>query len=594
MITANNYYNKINSIGANQLPPTLLKSHELVNKVTQEGASWETYNGNSTIKRMIDLYFTKLNEYAEQHKPKQSAKKEAPKREQKTTKEKSNIVPTVKTVKAKKVDTANQVEHIEDELKFIKRFTLLNGKTKTAEQVLGFLNSVQKAIIEKRIRKTSPYAAEIKIIQEKLVQTYNAMGTSIQIHLKPETMEKMIKLVKSEKVMPSIKFIKRYVSLQGKVGVKDKAKKLLNDMQKAVKQGVLTKADKYSDKVNTMYLNLHNLITKPKQHDALDISKHELNGLMGILNSCGCGCNGLDGVEDEDEPSRPANQIMNSVDFAKMQFDSIGFKGKWLDFIGDPAQGFTAMVFGKPKMGKSYLCIDFAGYLSRNHGKVLYVAKEEKLDATLQKKLNDTNVKHPNLFVSDYLPGNLSEFDYVFIDSVNKMELQPNDLEALKTSFPNVSFIYVFQTTKEGNFRGSNHFQHDVDVVIEVPEKGRATQNGRFNQGGEMQIFDEDGSNPVNELNGVSRKKKNNSRFPDWTEPKDLNPADWRSLKIIKKYYDEGDYQSAMNHAMYNSDTEIREAIPPNVWLEIGGQLTSTGRERLRVLLETYPEKDNS
>jgi hypothetical protein len=591
MITANNYYNQINSIGANQLPPTLLKSHELVNKVTQEGASWETYNGNSTIKRMIDLYFTKLNEYAEQHKPKRTVKNEAPKREVKTTQPKSNIAPPKKTVTAKKVDTANQVEHIEDELKFIKRFTLLNGKTKTAEQVLGFLNSVQKAIIEKRIRKTSPYANEIKIIQEKLVQVYNAMGTSIQIHLKPETMEKMIKLVKSEKVMPSIKFIKRYVSLQGKVGVKDKAKKLLDDMQKAVKQGVLTKADKYSDKVNAMYLNLHNLITKPKQHDALDISKYELNGLMGILNSCGCGCNGLDGVEDDDEQSRPANQIMNSVDFAKLQFDSIGFKGKWLDFIGDPSQGFTAMVFGKPKMGKSYLCIDFAGYLSRNHGKVLYVAKEEKLDATLQKKLNDTNVKNPNLFVSDYLPGNLSEFDYVFLDSVNKMELQPNDLESLKTNFPNVSFIYVFQTTKEGNFRGSNHFQHDVDVVIEIPEKGRATQNGRFNQGGEMQIFDEDGSTPVNELNGVSRKKKNASRFPDWTEPKDLNASDWRSLKIIKKYYDEGDYQSAMNHAMYNSDTEIREAIPPNVWLEIGGQLTPTGRERLRVLLETYPEK---
>jgi hypothetical protein len=489
MITANNYYNQINSIGANQLPPTLLKSHELVNKVTQEGASWETYNSNSTIKRMIDLYFTKLNEYAEQHKPKQPVKKEAPKPEQKAPQVKRHTTPIEKKVTPKKVDNANQVEHIEDELKFIKRFTLLNGKTKTAEQVLGFLNSVQKAIIEKRIRKTSPYAAEIKLIQEKLVQTYNAMGTSIQIHLKPETMEKMIKLVKSEKVMSSIKFIKRYVSLQGKVGVKDKAKKLLVDLQKAVKKGVLTKGDKYADKLNAIYLNLHNLITKPKQHDALDISKHELNGLMGILNSCGCECNGLEGVEDENEPSRPANRIMNSVDFAKMQFDSIGFKGNWLDFIGDPSKGFTAMVFGKPKMGKSYLCIDFAGYLARNHGKVLYVAKEEKLDATLQKKLNDTNVKHPNLFVSDYLPDTLKTYDYVFIDSVNKMELLPSDLDKLKANNPGVSFIYVFQTTKEGNFRGSNHFQHDVDVVIEVPEKGKAIQNGRFNQGGEMQIF---------------------------------------------------------------------------------------------------------
>ena len=130
MITANNYYNQINSIGVHQLPPTLLKSHELVNKVTQEGASWETYNGNSTIKRMIDLYISKLNEYVEQNPPKKpsnSVKKEIPKREPKATQSKVNTTTKAKPKPTKKVDTANQVEHIEDELKFIKRFTLLNG-----------------------------------------------------------------------------------------------------------------------------------------------------------------------------------------------------------------------------------------------------------------------------------------------------------------------------------------------------------------------------------------------------------------------------------------------------------------------------------
>lgn len=81
--------------------------------------------------------------------------------------------------------------------------------------------------------------------------------------------------------------------------------------------------------------------------------------------------------------------VMSSTDFTNLQFNTIGFKDKWLDFIGDPAPGFTAMVFGMPKMGKSYLCVDFAGYLARNHGKVLYVAKEEKLDKTLQDKLKE-------------------------------------------------------------------------------------------------------------------------------------------------------------------------------------------------------------
>jgi len=147
------------------------------------------------------------------------------------------------------------------------------------------------------------------------------------------------------------------------------------------------------------------------------------------------------------------------------------------------------MIFGKPKMGKSYLCVDFAGYLARHHGNTLYVAREEKLDATLQKKLNDKAVKHPCLDVSDHLPGDLSRYQFIFLDSVNKLGLSPQDLEQLKQENPGKSFIDVHQTTKDGKFRGTNEYQHDVDVVIEVPEKGKAVQFGRFNQGGEIEIF---------------------------------------------------------------------------------------------------------
>ena len=206
----------------------------------------------------------------------------------------------------------------------------------------------------------------------------------------------------------------------------------------------------------------------------------------------------LDGIEPEElgetiaEPSPPAPPtVMNSMDFARLHFDTLGFTGKWKELIGDPCEGFTAMVYGKPKMGKSYLCIDLAGYLARHHGDTLYVAKEEKLDATLQKKLSDQDVKHPSLFVSDHLPDDLSPYTFIFLDSVNKLGLTPADLDELKARNPGKSFIYIFQTTKEGNFRGANAFQHDVDVVIELPEKGHAVQFGRFNQGGEMRVFGE-------------------------------------------------------------------------------------------------------
>ncbi len=49
-----------------------------------------------------------------------------------------------------------------------------------------------------------------------------------------------------------------------------------------------------------------------------------------------------------------------------------------------------------------------------------------------------------------------------------------------------------------------------------------------------------------------------------------MNPSDWRALKIIKKYYDEGKYAEAMQYALYSADTAIRDEIPPNVWLEMG------------------------
>ena len=207
--------------------------------------------------------------------------------------------------------------------------------------------------------------------------------------------------------------------------------------------------------------------------------------MEGILG--GCSCHNLNGFDDDLQGDKPV--IMNSMDFANMRFKTLGLGGKWLDLIGDPSTNFSIMVFGKPKMGKSYLCIDFAGYLARNHGKVLYVAKEEGLDKTLQDKLNDKEVKHQNLYVASALPDSLSYYDFIFLDSVNKLGLQPEELNRLKAMYPQKAFIYIFQTTKDGRFRGANTFQHDVDSVIEVPERGKAVQFGRFNQGGELDIF---------------------------------------------------------------------------------------------------------
>jgi len=178
--------------------------------------------------------------------------------------------------------------------------------------------------------------------------------------------------------LPSVGFIKRYINLNGKVGTKDKARLLLGQINRAYQQGKVNDRDPYVVEMHEIKKNLEQFLAD-KAIKTLAIEKNTLNGLHGIVNGCSCqNLNGFDGDDDGGSYGQPA--VMNSMDFANMHFDTLGFKGKWLELIGDPSTNFSLMVYGKPKMGKSYLCVDFAGYLARNHGKVLYVAREEGLD----------------------------------------------------------------------------------------------------------------------------------------------------------------------------------------------------------------------
>ena len=599
-ITTENYFDTVKKFDLKELPEVLFLSHEFIVKGTDNGKDWSAFGTDAGFTRMTKLVFQKLEEFMNSKKENLSG----------TTQEEKMDGTKGNENKPKKV---NPYSKIGMEIKFIHRFLAFHDKILYKNTFEIFIDELQKAIQKKEITKKSPVAKDIISMQNAVINAFNTMKNAKHFVLKPET-------------------IKRYKTI--------------------------------IEKYENAYEDLDDEPTEKKP-------KRKSIGLNGIAQSNG--------------------KIMSSLDFANLEFSTIGLKDKWLKFIGDPAPGFTAMVYGRPKMGKSYLCVDFAGYLARNHGKVLYVAKEEKLDATLQKKLKDKDVANENLFVTDNLPKNLSEYQFVFLDSVNKIGLSPQELTKLKTDNPGVSFIYIFQSTKEGKFRGTNEFQHDVDIVIEVPEQGKAIQYGRFNQGSEMNIFEE----PEGELSGIKsevmeieaefpvplgeifiyikrkgekeedivdilekepergnsemkkiansiiRKKnlkikilevehsyndssniihgvayftiklsgekkdlkkiagndkemdydwdaphdgtKKNKTPKDWTEPKWLNEADWRDLKIIKNYYDKKDYKSAMNHAM-NCDTVIREEIPPDVWKKMGGQLTKTGEEKLKAM----------
>lgn len=486
MITVQNYHDKIASIDFSTMPEALRKGHEFVKKVTSNGAHWDNYHASETIKKTIDTYLEKLAAHLKQGTKQRHTVKRFDKSSN-TWEDTTTKKPKKAAGKAKKPDLyqPSMVERIPEELRFIRRFVNMNGKPKDKEDILRFVNGLQKAILEKRIRKTSPHVEHIRFIQDTLIEAYNNMGKTITISLKPDTFEALKKAADDEKVMSSVGFIKRYINLNGKTGTKEKARLLLGQINRAYDQGKINDRDPYVVEMHEIKKNLENFLSE-KSAKFLEIEKNTLNGLQGIIGGCSChNLNGFDG--DEGAGAQPV--VMNSMDFANMRFNTLGLQGKWLQLIGDPSTNFSIMVYGKPKMGKSYLCVDFAGYLARNHGKVLYVAREEGLDKTLQDKLNDKEVKHPNLYMASTIPASLTFYDFIFLDSVNRLGLKPEDLNKLRSMYPDKSFVFIFQTTKEGKFKGANTFQHDVDSVIEVPERGKAVQYGRFNSGGEISIF---------------------------------------------------------------------------------------------------------
>ena len=485
MLNTNNYFQKSQSIDWESLPEALSKGNKLVEGASQN--NWAAYNSNENIKRVVDAYFQKLSDYLDKNRSAPTQKSMPAKMVKAEPKTASPAKPAPAPKKAPQTKAAAEkeeydsedVEHIDTDVQFIKRYATMHGKVKSQAQILTLIHSLQKAILERRIKKDSPYAKEIEMMQNQLIGCYEKMGDMAEIKIDSKNLKRYLQIAHSQEGMLSVALLKAYVALNGKRDIKDKAERLFNRIKKAVEQGKITKSDKYANKLNEAFGTLKNYIDgNPAM---LTINKTQLNGLMGILGEDLFQKKSLNGYDDDN------GMIVSSGELLAMDFQTIGLRGKYKELIGDPSVGFTAMVYGLPKSGKSTMCLDFANYLAAHHGKVLFCAVEEGFGYTLKEKIERLKAHHSNLYITDRVPENISDFDFVFIDSVSKAGMDVNDIDQIRKLHPNTSFIFIYHTTKEGKFKGVNEHAHEVDVIVQV-DKGKATSTGRFNAGGSMDI----------------------------------------------------------------------------------------------------------
>jgi hypothetical protein len=193
-------------------------------------------------------------------------------------------------------------------------------------------------------------------------------------------------------------------------------------------------------------------------------------------------------AENPPEKARKVG-IMNSADIASMEFDTWPLTGLWGDFLGEPEKGFAALIYGKPGAGKSTLALLLAHYFAENHGKVLFISSEEGVSKSLKDKINRYNLKSQNLQIGPppernfegakkFIEANKRAF--IFIDSVNHLQINPKQIEELRVKYPKTTFIMVFQATKDGQIKGSTEYAHNADIVLKVEDERAHTEKNRF------------------------------------------------------------------------------------------------------------------
>ena len=150
-----------------------------------------------------------------------------------------------------------------------------------------------------------------------------------------------------------------------------------------------------------------------------------------------------------------------------------------IESFGALTSNHQAIIYGNSGNGKSALNITLSGMFA-NYGKVLYVALEEGTSATTQENL----IKYlpedleTGFQIADHsmtyaeLISKLSKRNsprYIFIDSLQYLQMSKTEYQSLKARFPRKSFYYISHSNgKKPMGSLAQYVEYDVDVKVYV------------------------------------------------------------------------------------------------------------------------------
>lgn len=368
------------------------------------------------------------------------------------------------------------------------RFKNLMGKNLQADdtEILNFYKKIKNDNVSGRFSKKSP---QFSIAEKIYLYLGNYKSGTFGDGMAQADVDLIKEVAKSEYLPLTIQYIKKYINLSAnKNATKEKQDGLLKLMNGAKKRGAIKTTDISYTQFEKYRKNL--------ESGKLEFDE-QLRGFIGKLSGFVSGLQGLgmiddeysqkkkDDTEDVDYNEAPPS-VMTTSEMLARGSEIYEFTGKFKELMGEPGKGFDVMIYGKPGNGKSTFALQLAEYIGERYADVLYVSSEQYDTASLKQNIAMNGIDTDYIFWTDALNRkDVSKYDFVVIDSINNLDLDIEAFKDLKNKNRNTSFILIFQVTKDGNFKGSQEWEHEVDMVVHV-EKGVAEiEKNRF-QGDEL------------------------------------------------------------------------------------------------------------
>lgn len=462
MITKNNYHTQIKSLPLSQFGDGVKRDIQdgirFIEKLETDGADWKNAPVDSPIGKVVESFLALINKAVKVYSPKPVP------------------APSLEGTPTRSAKPGPKQRPYKWETAFFKTYLSLHNTNCTRAKIGLLIDRLQAGIREKRMKLAHLYGPDFMYMQTRLVDLYNDMepGETRKVQVDAQTRSDFQKVVSWKGRIPAEILLEKFLRLNKK-GFRGKA---LSDLKQAFKTGgqkgrFKGRFEKICKRTSSI-LNRSNVKVTPK-----DIQQVEK--ALGLIVSS----RGLSGIEFNIQPGKLKEYRTDQLpDNSHLQ---LPFTGKWKDLFNLPTKGFSAMVYGKPKQGKSTFVLDFCGYLAKNQfGNVLWIELEEDLNTTFKEKVDRLTVGHENFRAWPEIPDDMSAYNFVVINSVSEGKITPDEIRSLKKKYPQTSFVFIYHTRKDGEFAGGQEHAHLVDMLIEVKD-GKAVANGRFGRG-EAQI----------------------------------------------------------------------------------------------------------